>query len=298
VSVLPATTTSFASELLSTVDSTQASIQHLSQELATGTSILAPSDNPAGAVQTLSAQAAQAVTNGYVTSAADGVSRLGLFTSTMNSVIDQISQVQQAVLSVSTAQTSPVGMAALATKVKSIATSLLTEANTTYEGYAIFGGTSGARQAYDAAGNYAGNGVVATRTVASGTQLPVGVPGTAVFGSGATGLFGVLSQTVADLSAGNTSAVLNSDLAAINASYATAESSAATLGAQYDQMSAAGTAAGLASQTLGDQVSSLSSTNLAKVATALQLRQSSLQAALWATSQVSSVTSSILQYLP
>lgn len=296
MSILPASSTAFAGVMLSSVSAAEAASQHLGQELATGSSILSPSDNPPGVVQLLGAQAAQSRVNGYVSSAANGLDQLGLASSTMNSVLDQIAQVRQAVLSVSTAQTSPVGMSALATRVASIATSLLTEANTSYQGYAIFGGTSGVIHAFDAAGTYTGNAVVATRTVASGTQLPVGVPGSQVFGSGASGLFGVLAKTVSDLRAGDANAVLGTDLAAINTAYSTAQDAAATIGGQYDQMQAAKSAASSASEALGQQVSNMGSVNMPKAITALQLDRSSLQAALWATSQAASV--SILQYLP
>lgn len=296
MSVLPASSGAFSAELLSSLGSTQASVQHLGQELATGSSILSPSDNPPAAVASLRAQAAAARVSGYLSSATDGLNRLSLANSTMNSVLSGISQARQAVLSVSTATTSPVGMASLATKVSAIATSLLTEANTSYEGYAIFGGTSGVTQAFDQAGNYAGNSVVSTRTVAAGTQLAVGVPGSAVFGSGSSGLFGVLAKTAADLQAGNVNAVLGTDLHAINSWYSTAQGAAATLGGQYDQMQAAKDAASGAASALAQQVSNLSSVNLPKVLTELRLRQSSLQAALWATSRAASV--SILSYLP
>lgn len=294
--VLPATSLAFSSALLSAVDAGEVNAQQLQQELATGSSVLAPSDNPPAAVETLSAQSSLAQASSWVSSAGDGLSRLGLASSILGSVLDQISQVQQAVESTSTASFSSVGMSALATKLQGIAQSLRANANTTYEGYAIFGGTSGAADAFDSSGNYLGNGTVATRTVGPGTQLPVGLAGDQVFGSGSSGLFGVLNQTVSDLRSGKVQAVLGKDLSAINGWYASIQSSAAQVGAQYDQMHVAEQQAQSTVQALTTQVGNLTEVDLPAAITRLSLQRSSLQAALYATARV--VPETLLPYLP
>lgn len=294
--VLPATPLAFSSSLLSAVGAGELNAQHLQAELATGSSILAPSDNPPAAVETLNAQASLAQANTWVASAGDGLSRLGLAASILNSVLEQISAVQQAVESTSTAQFSPVGMSALATKIQGIGQSLLANANTSYEGYAIFAGTSGAADAFDSSGNYLGNATVATRTVGPGIQLPVGMPGDQVFGNGSSGLFGAINQTVADLQAGNAQAVLGKDLAAINGWYATIQSAAAQIGAQYDQMNVARQQAQSTVQALTAQVGNLTEVDLPQAITQLSLQRSSLQAALYSLARA--VPETLLPYLP
>lgn len=293
--VMPATTLAFSQELLSSLNAGEANAQQLQQQLSTGSSILAPSDNPTGAVDSLSAQGAAAQANTWATNAADGLSRLGLANQTINQVLDQVSQLQQAVESVSTANFSPAGSSALAVKVQGIGQSILAEANTSYEGYAIFGGTSGATQAFSSSGTYLGNSNAPARTVGPGIQLPAGVTGDAVFGTGATGLFGVINQTVADLQAGNTNAVLGTDLSNLNTWYDNLQGSAAQLGSLYDEMNAAQGQAQSTAQTLSAQASNLTSVNLAQASTELSLQQSTLQSALYSLSQV--VPESLLQYL-
>ena len=294
-SVMPATTLAFSQELLSSLSSGEVNAQQLQQQLATGSSILAPSDNPTGAVDALSAQAATAQANTWVTNATDGLSRLGLANQTLNQVLNQVSQLQQSVESVSTANFSPAGSSALAVKVQGIGQSILANANTSYEGYAIFGGTSGATDAFSSSGAYLGNTTAPTRTVGPGIQLPAGVTGDSVFGSGATSLFGVINQTVADLQAGNTNAVLSTDLPALNSWYDKLQGSAAQVGSLYDEMGSAQSQGQSTAETLSTQASNITAVDLPQVSTELSLQQSTLQAALYSLSQV--VPASLVQYL-
>lgn len=294
-SVMPATTLAFSQELLSSLNSGELNAQQLQQQLATGSSILAPSDNPTGAVDALSAQAASAQANTWVTNATDGLSRLGLANQTLNEVLNQVSQLQQSVGSVSTANFSPAGSSALAVKVQGIGQSILANANTSYEGYAIFGGTSGATDAFSSSGTYLGNATAPTRTVGPGIQLPAGVTGDSVFGSGATGLFGVINQTAADLQAGNTNAVLSTDLPALNSWYDKLQGSAAQVGSLYDEMGSAQSQGQSTAETLSTQASNITAVDLPQVSTELSLQQSTLQAALYSLSQV--VPASLVQYL-
>ncbi|MGH9066374.1 MAG: hypothetical protein ACRD0J_02465, partial [Acidimicrobiales bacterium] len=122
-----------------------------------------------------------------------------------------------------------------------------------------------------------------------------GILGKQAFGTGAAGLLGTIAQTVTDLQKGNVKAVLGADLGAINGWYHQVSDSAAVLGARYDQMASAQTEAHLTAETLSQQVSGLSSTDLASTLTALTLQSSTLKAALYATSKV--VPESILAYL-
>jgi flagellar hook-associated protein 3 FlgL len=294
--VMPATTLAFSRELLSSLNTGEANAQRLQEQLSTGSSILAPSDNPTGAVDALSAQAAAAQANTWVANASDGLSRLGLANQTLNQVLAQVSELQQAVESVSTADLSPAGSSALAVKVQGIGQSILAEANTSYEGYAIFGGTSGATDAFSASGAYLGNSTAPTRTVGPGIQLPAGLTGDSVFGTGTTGLFGVINQTVADLQAGNTNAVLSTDLANLNSWYDQLQGSAAQVGALYDEMGAAQGQAQSTAQTLSTQASGITAVDLPQAATDLSLERSTLQAALYSLAQV--VPPSLVQYLP
>lgn len=293
--ILPATTLAFSQSLLSSVNGGESYAQQLETELATGSSILAPSANPAGATDALAAQAASSQANTWVSNASDGLSRLGLANQTLNQVLSELSQLQQAVESTSTAVVSPTGTASLASQLDGISKSLLANANTSYEGYAIFGGTSGHANAFDAAGTFQGNTTVPTRTVGPGITLAAGVTGDSIFGTGTNGLFGVIAQTVSDLRSGNVNAVLGTDLGKINSFYNHIQSSAATVGSLYNEMQAASTQATSTAQTLSTHASNLTAVDLPKVATELSLQSSTLQSALYTLSQA--VPTSLLKYI-
>jgi flagellar hook-associated protein 3 FlgL len=294
--VTPATSLALSQELLGYLDAGQSSVQQLEAELSSGSSILAPSDDPPGAQESLAAQAAAAQAANWVSNAQDGISRLGLANQVLNQVLDQVSQAQQAVQSVSTATFSPAGTAALAQQVQGIAQEILANANTTYEGYAIFAGTSGQAEAFSASGAYLGNANVPTRTVGAGIQIPAALAGDTIFGNGPSSLFGVLNQTAADLQSGNVQAVLSTDLPALNSWYSQVQGSAAQVGSLYDQMQAAQQQAEATAAALSTQASNLTGVDLAGTATELSLKQSTLQAALYSLAHV--VPESLLPYLP
>jgi len=294
MSVLPPTTVAFSSQLLNDVALTETSDQQALTELTTGQAINQPSDNPPGAVEALQLQAASSRVAAYVTNANAGMGALGQAQDALQSALSTLNQAQDTIASASQAQDSPVAMAAAGAQLSSLSSALLQIANTTYNGYAVFGGTSAVTSAYDAAGNYQGNANVASLTVAAGTQLPTGVTGGAVFGSGAASIFGALNQAASDLSSGDLSGAQAAEATVSN--YITqANTALATVGSLYDQFRQAGNEASATSTTLSTELGNVLDTNIASVSTTYQQDQASLQAGLYAVANV--LPESLLQYL-
>ena len=77
----------------------------------------------------------------------------------------------------------PEARAAIAGDIRSIADELISIANTSINGRAIFGGTSGASGAFDASGLYQGDGGQVLRNVTPGDSFVVAVPGPEIFGT-------------------------------------------------------------------------------------------------------------------
>ncbi len=285
----------------------QATLAQLENQITTGDAVNVPSDNPTAAANILQLQAAITRANQYSTNAQTGVSKLSLANSTVNSILNVLQQVESAVQGISGASLTgnPAAIAAVAQEVTSAQSQLVNLANTQYAGQAIFSGTGDPQQAYDQNGNYLGAGNAPTTTVAPGTQVGVGVTGPAIFGTGSTGLLGnttgnmgVLAQIAQDLQTGTQASIQTAQttgLANLQAAIQVVQNQAAVLGANQQAAEGFATQATGAVTSLTQELGNLQNVNMAGAITNLQLQQTSYQAALYATSQLH--TLSLAQYL-
>lgn len=281
----------------------QTRLATLEQELSSGRAITNPAQDPAGTTQAMSLSAALTRTGQYVTNAQDGLGWVATANSALNQSVGVLQQIRALVLSAGDAtRRTPQDLAALAGQVDGARVELANVANTSYQGQSVFAGTSGSPIAFAADGTYLGNSLPATRTVAKGVQVQVGLLGTQVFGTGSSGLLGtapgavgVLAQIVNDLNSGNVNQVLGADLGALDAATATVETGAAQIGATYQQLTTMSQQAQQAASTLQRQLSSVQDVNVAATITALQTQQQDFQTALWATAQT--VQPSLLSFL-
>ncbi len=294
-------------EMISNLNSQETSIAALQEQLSTGNVVNQPSDNPALAANILQINSALSRAAAYSNNASDGLGWLQTGNSTMNEIVSTLQSVRQDVLSVSSAQLSgsQSGLQALADQMNQAQQTLLSLANTSYNGQAIFAGTGNVTTAFDANGNYVGGGSAPTRTVAPGTQIAISVTGDTVFGTGTTGLLsttpgslGVLAQLAQDIGTGTQASLANAtgpDLTNLDNAISTVENQAAQLGAQYQQMQAMSTQATNSQAALNTELSGIQSVNLPQAMTNLTQQQNSYQTALWATSQL--VQPSLVSFL-
>lgn len=312
-SSLTPTPQTIAGQLTSAITADQAQQATLESEISSGSVVSQPSDNPALAAEVITLNASATRAQQYVSNATAGEGWLQQGTSTLNQALSVLQTITSAVESVSGEALSgqKAAITGIATQVASGLQQLLGLANTTYGGQAIFSGTGNPNKAYDASGNYLGSTTTApSETVAPGVTVTTGVLGPSVFGSGTTGLLtgagntspstsgnpvGVLQQIVNDLNSGNLTAVETTDLPNLQAATATVESAAASLGADYQNMQAFTAQATATQAALQTQLGTMQDVNLAQASTQLSEAQTSYQAALWATSQISQ--DSLVQFL-
>ena len=299
-----------AGDLVGGLTGDQASLASLEEQISTGNAINVASDDPAGAANMLQLQASVTRANQYSANAQDGAGWLTLANSTVSSVLSVLQQTLSLVegVSGSSLTSEPTTLSTTSAQVSAALQELTNLANTTYEGgQPLFAGTGNPTAAYDQNGNYLGAGSAPTRTVAPGTQVPVSVTGPTIFGSGTSGLLGtgsggspvgVLQQIVNDLDSGSSSSLANlesSDVASLQSAIAKVEGAAGSLGAAQQQMQGFSSQATDSVSSLEQELSAVQGTNMAQAITDLQLQQSAYQAALYATSQLSS--DSLAKYL-
>jgi flagellar hook-associated protein 3 FlgL len=290
-----------ASSLIQDLNSDQTQQATLEEQLSSGNVVNSASDNPVAAATIMSLNSGIARAQQYSSNAANGTGWLALGNATVNQVVSVLQSVQQAVIGVSgqTLSGSAATLSSVSAQVSSARTQLINLANTTYGNQPIFAGTGNSTEAYDQNGNYVGGGSAPTRTVAQGTQVPVSVTGSALFGDGTDSPdllspTGVLATISSDLASGNVSGA-ESSLSTLDTAITNTESQAANLGTYYQQMQAFSEQATNAQSALQTQLSSEDSVNVAQATTQLSQDQQSYESALWATSQIDQ--QSLVQYL-
>jgi len=277
-------------------------VQTLQTQIASGQALNQPSDNPAAVTQVLALSSQASQITSWQANAETASSWLGTANGVANSVIETMSSANTLLLQASNqgAQT-PGGYEAIGRQLQGMVTNLLQLANTQYDGHALFAGTAATTTAFDASGNYLGNND--TRTViigagpGSGQSVGLSVPGTAMFGSGASNVFATLTTVANELLTGSpTSGAISSALTALSGNFASAQQASVELGNASQQSSMAG--ASLTTQLSNVQANSanLKDVNLAQATTQLQLDTTSYQAALWAASQA--IPETLMKFVP
>jgi len=284
------------------IQAAQSQQANLEQQLATGSTINQPSDNPAGAFQVMTLNAAVARAQQYVSNANNGLGWLREGVSTVNQAISVLQGVAQSVESISGSALSgqQAAITGIADKISSALQQLTGLSQTQYDGQYIFSGTSG-QAPFDRAGTYVGGSSVPSRTVAPGTQVSIAIPGDKVFGkssssppptsganptpaSGLLGSNGLLAQIAGALNNGNLTGA-ESLLPAVQSALSRMENAAAQLGASYQNMQAFSNQATATQQALQDQLGAVQNVDLPQVTTQLAEAQQAYQQALYAVSQ-------------
>jgi len=288
-------------------------LTNLQEQAASGKALNQPSDNPTGTSEVLSLNSQIGRFQQYATNAGDGLDWLETASTALTSVTTALDQVQTDVLSGANASASDsADDAALSSDVQQVKAQILALAGTTYNTRPVFSGTYGTppypqgsasgvsdptSSSYDpaVAYAYAGSNTPVTRVVAPGQSVNVSVPGSQVFGSGASSIFALLDTISTDLSQGNTSALSGSDLSQLQSAIHTVTQAAGNLGALTQSVTQDQTNANNTVSNLQVQVGNISDANEDEVATELDLAQTSYQAALETTAQI--IQPSLAQFL-
>lgn len=296
------TDTTLANQLSGDLESQQATITTLDEELSSGNALSKPSDNPVATADTLgySRQIAQAASD--QSNATTAQAWLGIGNQTANQVITTLQSVNTTVLQAlnsggDNAQT----YNQMVQQLQGQISQLVGLANTQYGNTAIFAGTAGVSQPYSSTGDYSGNSQSFTISVGNGAPVAVSVPGDQLFGGGSSGVqsvFTTLQNIVTHLREGPGSASyagLQADSNDLSANMTQAETAATTLGESTQQVSAASTAAQNTSTQLQTILATTKSADVPTTTAALQADLTTYQAALYAVSQT--VPETLAQFL-
>ena len=288
------TTSTIASHALQGIQASQSRLATLQSQLSSGKALQKPSDDPAGVSSALSLRSELARLTQYDRNTADGQAWLGTIDSTLQTMVGAANRVRDIVVQgSSTGSMSATARQALATEVAGLRQSLLGDANTTYLGRPVFGGTTSGAAAYDATGAYVGDAQVVTRRVADGQTVRVDLTGPEAFSAGGTDLFALLSKIETDLT--GTTANLAGDLTSLDAVLGSMRTGLADVGARSARLDSLSQTAQLRSVDVSSALSNVEDVDTAKAILELNVRQAAYTASLQATAKV--IQPSLMDYL-
>ena len=309
-------TDSYTDLMLNQFSTLKAEGDQLQNEVSTGLSVQAPSDNPAAMQDTLNELSEQAAQTQYSANITTLQSRATLAGNAMQSLQSLASQASAIATSASSGTASSSGLDNDATEVQQLIQQALQLANSQdSDGQYLFGGTASSQPPYvattDANGNitgvtYQGNSSVNQVEIASGSTASVDVPGSNTSGSGARGLitdstsgadlFNHLISLYNDLTSGDTSAVSTTDSANLQKDDNNLIYQVANNGAVQSRLDTASNYASTQSLADNQQISNSSSADLVQTMVQLSQAQTAYQAALQSSAQIMQL--SILDFLP
>jgi flagellar hook-associated protein 3 FlgL len=259
-------------------------MQRIQEQLSSGRQLNLPSDSPTGTVSALRLRADLRRSEQLVRNAGDGIGWLASADTALTQGISAITRVRELALRGRNGSMAPEDRAAIATEVDGLRDHLLAIANTSYLGRPLFGGTTAAPSAYDAAGVYQGDAGSIDRTVLEGVSVQVNLVGPEAFGTAPNDVFTVLADISTHLRT-NPSA-LDGDIQALDARALDVKTSLAKVGARYNQVEAMRDRTETAQLDAKNALAEVESVDLPKAITELNLQNVAYQAALAATARV------------
>ena len=173
-------------DLLAALEQLQQQQTNATLELATGSSINKPSDNPAGDAQLIKINALSSQVDSFQRSISSISGQFSTADSTLSSVVTVLNRAITLGVEGANGTLSETDRQAIAVELIGIQSQLLSLANTSYQGQYIFAGTATTQPfvldpTQTSGVRYAGNTGTNSVTIGAGYQLQVNLPGSQIF---------------------------------------------------------------------------------------------------------------------
>jgi flagellar hook-associated protein 3 FlgL len=202
-------------DILADMQQSQAAVNTALQEVATGKRVTVPSDDPAASANMVQNTIETANVDQYTQNVSTMLSMVQTADSSLGSVVTSLTQAVSLGTEGANGTINGSNLQAIATQVQGILQSVVAQANTSYQGTYLFGGTETTTAPYTASSSsssgYAYNGNDAVNSVAVGDDMNVQVnlPGSQIFSNSSGDVLGSLSSLVTALQSGNATTIGN-----------------------------------------------------------------------------------------
>ncbi len=292
------------SSTLNDINSALGKLERSSEELASGRTILQPSDNPYGASHAIDLQSQLDGLDSYTSNVQDAISWENTAGGSMSNMASVVQRVRELLVQAGNGTYTQGDLNSVATEIGQLTETIKQDANTQYAGQYVFAGTLTTTAPYKqgAEDEFQGNNEAVSRAVSPGTSVTVSTDISSLLGNGAGSGDGKLLETLRTISEHLLSgtpegrAALNStDLKAIDASMETLTQLQATAGSMTNQLQVASLRIEDLQTSITKTLSNTQDADIAKTTIAYSNEQAAYQAALRAGANI--VQESLLNFL-
>jgi flagellar hook-associated protein 3 FlgL len=277
----------YISNLTTALDQSSQQEDTLTSELSSGLSVASLSDGPFAVAQSTLLGSSIAQDDTFVQTASSESSLMQVTDATLGDVVTQITSALSTAVSGNDGALNASDLASVAQTLSGIRDQVLSLANTSYQGQYLFGGSQGSAPPFTldtsttpATAVYNGDSNVQYVQTPSGQQIQTNLPGSAVFGTGGSGVLGALNQLISDYSSGATSATLTADTGSLTTALGQLSSQRSTLDSALSRLQSTSTYTQTEESQLQVAQSNLVSADPAAVATQLSTAETQHQALL------------------
>jgi flagellar hook-associated protein 3 FlgL len=277
----------YISNLAASVGQSSSLEDRLTNELSSELNVTSLQDNPVAIAQGTKLGSAIARDDSFVQTASGDASLLQVADSTLGEVVNQLTSALSLAVEGGSGTLNSQNFSSIAQQLTGIRDSVLSLANTNYQGQYLFSGSQGSVQPFSvdssttpATASYAGDTNLQYVQTPDGQKIQVNVPGSDLFGTGSTGVLGALNQLIADFSDGTTSTTVPADTDALTTALGNLSSSRSILDSSLSRLQSSSTYTQTQVSELTVQQSSLVAADPASVATQLSSAETQHQALL------------------
>ncbi len=287
-------------DILANMQQSQSTLNTLLQEVSTGKSVNVPSDNPSASASMVQNTIETANVDQYTKNVTSELSMVQTADSSLSAVVSSLTQAVALGTQGANGTNSTTNLQAIAQQVQGILTSVVSQANASYQGSYLFGGTATTTTPYTPnAGSPTGyqyNGNTGQNSVAVGDNLNVQVnlPGSQIFSNPTADVLGSLSGLVTALQSGNSAAIQTATQSVTTALNYVGQQRVFYANSET-QLNSQSTALQNETVSLSSQQTSLVGVNMAQAATELAQAETANSATLAAAAKV--LPQTLLNYL-
>ena len=292
--------TSLVPDVLAGINQSEAAMQTALQEVSTGQRVNVPSDDPTAAAAMVENQAQTDNVDQYEANGNAALGTAQTADSAISSVVSLLTQAISLGTEGANGTESASSRQSLAAQIQGTLSSVVSDANTQYQGVAVFGGTSNAPTAFIADSSsstgytYQGDEGISTVQVGQSLDVQINVPGDQLFDNPSASVLGSLSQLAGALESGSTSAI-GTATGAVSSALNYLSSQHVVYADPVDQLNAQETFLAQDKVTLSTQASNLVDVDAATAAEDLASAEAQNSAVLAAAAKVLPTT--LLDYL-
>jgi flagellar hook-associated protein 3 FlgL len=267
------------------------SLSKWQQQLSSGKRINTAEDDPYGASQATSLHSRLADNAQYQKNISDSQAWTSTADSALGNVTDVLQRARELVVEAANGTESQSSLNAISSELTQLKGSLQAQANSTYNGRYIFGGTATNAQPYTS-NSYSGNALPVQRQIGDGQTVNIGISGPSAFGTTAAGppatqnVFDAFDSIISDLNSGNTTALGSSALASLDSALTTAGNARTTVGAMSNRLDTQSSFLSAQQLSLKSVLSNTEDADTAQVAVAFSQSETAYQAALQAGAKI------------